>query len=67
MPDIIMNLRELYFCLYVCLFFMDVPTACGSSWARDQIWAAAATYNWATAVRILTHITTEGTPKRIKL
>ena len=29
--------------------FLAVPTACGSSWARDQIWATAATYTTGAA------------------
>ena len=37
-------------------FFMAVPVACGSSWARDRIGAAAATYTTAKATPYLSHI-----------
>ena len=39
---------------------LAIPKALGSSWARDQTHASAAT--WAAAVRSLTHWTAVGTP-----
>ena len=57
--------------------FMATPTASGSSWARNWIWAAPVvpggdqTYTssatWATAVRFLTYFTTAGTPELFHL
>ena len=47
------------FCLYAFLFFFlfkATPEACGSSWGRDQIGAAAAAHATATATPDLSHI-----------
>ena len=52
----LLTLEPKFYFYFIFYFYLDFLLACGSSKARDQIGATAATYTTATATQDLSHI-----------